>query len=195
MAAPCPGPARTADLGSDRSKAPAPSPDTENAERTDQSAQDPAASAATRIERFYRAEYPAVVRLAYALLGDLDAAEDAVQEAFATLLARFDDVANPAGYLRTCVANRCRNAWRRRRLHADRLPLARGPAPESVTAEVSELFDVLLRLPYRHRAVLVLRYYADWSEAEIAQVLGCRPGTVKSLAARGLARLEREVPR
>ena len=195
MDAACPGSSRIPEHDSERSKAPAPSPDSGRAEGTCQSAQNPAAGTATGVDRFYRAEYPAAVRLAYALLGDLDAAEDAVQEAFATLLARFDDVANPAGYLRTCVANRCKNAWRRRRLHAERVPLAGEPVLASVTAEASELFDVLLRLPYRHRAVLVLRYYADWSEAEIAQALGCRPGTVKSLAARGLARLEREVPR
>jgi RNA polymerase sigma factor (sigma-70 family) len=53
--------------------------------------------------------------------------------------------------------------------------------------------DVLLRLPYRERAVLVMRYWAGWSEKEIAAALKCRPGTVKSLASRGLAHLKKEV--
>jgi len=53
--------------------------------------------------------------------------------------------------------------------------------------------DVLLHLPYRQRAVLVLRYWGDWSEVEIAEALGCRSGTVKTLASRGLARLRKEI--
>jgi RNA polymerase sigma factor (sigma-70 family) len=53
--------------------------------------------------------------------------------------------------------------------------------------------DVLFRLPYRQRAVLVLRYWGDWSEAEIADALGCRAGTVKTLASRGIARLRKEI--
>jgi RNA polymerase sigma factor (sigma-70 family) len=55
------------------------------------------------------------------------------------------------------------------------------------------MVDAMLHLPYRQRAVLVLRYWGDWSEAEIASALKCRPGTVKALASRGLARLRREI--
>ncbi|HEX2039468.1 MAG TPA: sigma-70 family RNA polymerase sigma factor [Acidimicrobiales bacterium] len=58
---------------------------------------------------------------------------------------------------------------------------------------MDETWDVLRRLPYRQRAVLVLRYYEDLSEAEIADVLDCRPGTVKSAANRALARLREEL--
>ena len=63
----------------------------------------------------------------------------------------------------------------------------------SASLGASEMGDVLFGLPYRQRAVLVLRYWGDWSEVEIADALGCRPGTVKTLASRGLARLRREI--
>ena len=56
-----------------------------------------------------------------------------------------------------------------------------------------ELADAIARLPFRQRAVIVLRYYADLTEAEIADALGCRPGTVKSLASRALATLSKEI--
>ena len=62
------------------------------------------------------------------------------------------------------------------------------------TPEARELLDAVARLPYRQRAVVVLRYYADFSERDIADALGCRPGTVKSLASRALDTLRQELP-
>jgi RNA polymerase sigma-70 factor (sigma-E family) len=140
---------------------------------------------------FYRTEYRGMVRLARALTGNPDRAEDVVQEAFARLHGRTGQLENPGGYLRTTVVNLCRDQGRRRRreLRMRRLEPARPPMPP----EASELVDVLLSLPYRQRAVLVMRYWGDWSEAEIAQALDCRPGTVKALASRGLDRLRKEI--
>jgi RNA polymerase sigma-70 factor (sigma-E family) len=140
---------------------------------------------------FYRAEYPGMVRLAHALTGSVEAAEDVVQEAFARVHARPGEIENPGGYLRTTVVNLCRDRERRGQREKRLVTLIPSGTPLSLGA--SELVDVLLQLPYRQRAVLVLRYWGDWSEAEIAQALGCRPGTVKTLASRGLAHLKKEV--
>jgi RNA polymerase sigma-70 factor (sigma-E family) len=139
----------------------------------------------------YKAEYPGMVRLAHALTGSAEAAEDVAQDAFARILSRTDDLESPGGYLRTTVVNLCRDHERRRRRKRRMgTPLAdRG----TLSLGASEVFDVLLRLPYRQRAVLVMRYWGDWSEVEIAEALGCRPGTVKTLASRGLARLRKEM--
>jgi RNA polymerase sigma-70 factor (sigma-E family) len=142
-------------------------------------------------EALYRAEYPGMIRLAYVLTGNADVAEDVVQDAFALLHAKLDSVDNPGGYLRVTVVNLCRNQERRRR--QDRRLGAQIHQPRLSSLDASEMADVLLRLPYRQRAVLVLRYWGDWSEAEIASALNCRPGTVKTLASRGLTRLRREV--
>lgn len=140
---------------------------------------------------FYRSEYPRAVGLAYTLVGSSQAAEDIVQEVFSSLHQRFLDTRNPGGYLRRGIVNRSRNIYRQRRNEGRRV-LAFGVEPVPATTS-SELFDVMMKLPYRPRAVLVLRYWADWSEAEIAEALGCRQGAVKSMAHRALARLRKEI--
>jgi len=141
---------------------------------------------------FYRVEYPGMVRLAVSLTGDVDRAEDIVQDAFARLHGRFASLDRPGGYLRTAVVNLCRDQRRRGVLEQRE---SRRPAPGSLSLEASEMIDVLLHLPFKQRAVLVLRYWGDWTEAEIAEAVGCRPGNVKSLASRGLDTLRREVAR
>lgn len=141
---------------------------------------------------FYRKEYPGAVRLALALTQWRDGSEDIVQDSFARVQPRFAALETPGGYLRVTVVNMCREAERRRRRERGRLELA-GSVGDRVPAEARELLDVLAALDYRPRAVLVLRYWAGWSEAEIADALGCRPGTVKSLASRALARLRKEL--
>jgi RNA polymerase sigma-70 factor (sigma-E family) len=139
---------------------------------------------------FYRAGYEAMVRLARALGVRASAAEDLVQEAFVRVHRRYSTLDNPGGYLRTTVVNLCRD-WHRRERRERHGTAAPELPPVSLGAR--ELLDVLERLPYRWRAVVVLRYWADWSETEIAAALGCRPGTVKTLAARGLGRLRKEL--
>jgi RNA polymerase sigma-70 factor (sigma-E family) len=145
-------------------------------------------------EAFYRAEYPRAVRLAFLLTRSDLAAEDLAQEAFAAVHARYTELAAPAGYLRTCVVNGCRRWHRSRAREGRRLELAR-PVEQTTETGAGELLDAVASLPYRHRAVIVLRYWADCSEQEIADALGCRPGTVKSIASRALARLREEVER
>lgn len=99
----------------------------------------------------------------------------------------------PEAYLRTAIVNSCRNWQRQARTRLSKLPLL--VTPNSVDLAAGELADAIAHLPFRQRAVIVLRYYADLSEAEIADALGCRPGTVKSLAAHALDRLAKELPR
>ena len=144
-------------------------------------------------EAFFASQWPGAVRLAALLTSDPAAAEELAQEAFAQMCAGWGRAANPEAYLRTALVNRCRN-WRRRdRVRQAKLPLV--ATAEAVDFRADELADAVASLPFRQRAVVVLRYYGGLSEAEIAAALGCRNGTVKSLASRALARLERVVER
>ncbi|MGH9188238.1 MAG: SigE family RNA polymerase sigma factor [Acidimicrobiales bacterium] len=142
---------------------------------------------------FFRAAYPGAVSLAHVLISDRWLAEDLAQDAFSRLHPRFADLDSPAAFLRTCILNGCRSHHRRRGREQARLRRLTPAVPTTLGA--LELLDALDRLPIRQKAVLVLRYYEDLSEAEIAAVLDCRPGTVKSLASRGLARLHQEIDR
>src|SRR5262249_11368561 len=141
-------------------------------------------------------EYRPLLRLA-ALLADRDGAEDVVQEAFARLHRewhRIRDVDAAAAWLRSTVLNIARSGLRRWRTAA---ALRLVPVGDAVSAEAAALLtddrravlSALAGLPRRQREVLVLRYYADCSEAEIAAALDVSTGSVKSHAHRGIAAL------
>ena len=136
-------------------------------------------------------EYAAMVRLAFLLVDSNEVAEEVVQDAFARLHERWSGVANPGAYLRTSVVNRARDVQRRRQRERRMTAIA----PEHATLGADHLLDALQALPPKRRAALVLRYYDDLSEAEIASVLGVRPGTVKSMLHRGLAQLREVIER
>ncbi len=141
-------------------------------------------------EHLYRTQYTPMVRLAFLLVGSSEVAEELVQEAFVRIRGAVAEAASPVAYLRQAVVNACRNHHRHRAV--ERRSEARLVVTAVSEPELDHLADALRRLPDRQRAVLVLRYYLGCSEAEIADALGCRPGTVKSLASRGLGAL-REV--
>lgn len=141
---------------------------------------------------FYRAEYARIVRLARMLTGTPEAAEDLAQEAFVTLYRHLHRIDNPAAFLRTTTVNLCRNWHRSRRRETARM-IRVGPPTPSLSPAAREMDAVLAELPYRQRAVLVLRYWLDLPEAEIAANIGCRRGTVKSLHARALATLRKDI--
>jgi RNA polymerase sigma-70 factor (sigma-E family) len=141
----------------------------------------------------YRARHGDMVRLAYVLTGSQEQAADVAQEAFVKLFRKWDTVREPEAYLRRIVVNDCRSAHRRARRERDHAEGAGEPVV--LDLEADELSDALASLPHRQRAAIVLRYYHDCSEREIAQVLGCRPGTVGSLLHRGLARLREVIER
>jgi RNA polymerase sigma-70 factor (sigma-E family) len=146
---------------------------------------------------FMRGRWPAMVRLAYALTGDAGHAEDVAQAAFARAYASWGRVrraGDPDAYVRRIVINEHRSRFRRHRVAeelcgdlADTPGGSSQPGPE----DRSELLDALDRLGPRQRAVVVLRYWLDLSEAETAAALNCSVGTVKSQASRALATLRK----
>lgn len=140
----------------------------------------------------YEASYRDLVRVAFLLLGSRAEAEEVVQDAVLAVRERWASVRNPGGYLRRSVVHRCYGVLRRRAV-AERHPV--DPAPAQAPDGLVELRDVLLALPERQRAAVVLRFLADLPDHEIADALGCRPATVRSLVARGLAAIRKELAR
>ena len=139
----------------------------------------------TGFDELYRLEFEPMVRLAYLLCGDRETALEVAHDAFVVTCERWERLDRPGGYLRTAVVNRCRDLGRRQRFRSS------APVPERATAMPDDyLADAIAALPPRRRAAVVLRYYLDLSEADIAETLGVRPGTVKSLLSRGLAELK-----
>lgn len=161
--------------------------------------------AVSTIVALFRDHHGELVRLALLLVGDLPTAEDVVQDVYANLHTRWRRaVADaPLPYVRAAVLNGCRSVLRRqviaRRVgatyHAPRQDdtLASAESQVILSEDRRQVLAALARLPRRRREVLVLRYYLDLSEAEIAAVLGISPGTVKSTAARALAALSRDL--
>jgi RNA polymerase sigma-70 factor (sigma-E family) len=145
---------------------------------------------AAEIEALYRSHRQPMVQLARLLTGSPAVAEEIVQEAFIKFARSAGKKDEPAAYLRVIVVNLARSQQRRTLLERRLAPEA--PVLSGI-AEVDETWSALRRLPFRQRAVLMLRYYEDLPEADIARLLGCRPGTVKSALHRGLASLRKEL--
>jgi RNA polymerase sigma-70 factor (sigma-E family) len=144
----------------------------------------------------YAALWPRLVRTAYAVSGDRGLAEDAVQTAFAKAYRswrRISRMEAPEAYLRRMAINEVlsnrRLARHRHEVSRERLPEHSDVGGMETTPAHDEMWRALAALPPRQRAVLVLRYYEDLSEQQIAEALGCRPGTVKSQASAALASL------
>ena len=156
-------------------------------------AERPVGPAARSFDQFYAEQYEGALRLAWLLTGSRAAAEDVVQDAMTAVFRAFERIEVPAAYLRRAVVNAAKSRHRDERRRAERLTLLERERPVAGGADAG-LFDAIGRLPYRQRVVIVGRYWGGWSEAEIATALGCRPGTVKSLASRALSRLRTEVP-
>jgi RNA polymerase sigma-70 factor (sigma-E family) len=153
------------------------------------------------VEHLYLTHTLALVRVANLLVRDRAGAEDVVQDAFVSLyraLPRLRDRDQLLPYLRTAVINGSRSVLRRRRRAALRRVQYQPPESSAETAALlSEdrraVFAALARLPRRAREVLVLRYYLDLSDPDIAATLGVSRGTVSSTASRALAVLAREL--
>ena len=143
-------------------------------------------------EAFYEVTYPAMVKLAWALVDTREAAEEAVQDAFAAMYRRFDSVDNPQAYVRTSVVNHCRNVLRRRSVVRRHVPTDIPTATDDV---YDHLFDVIRLLPPRHRAVIVLTYQEGLGIDDVAEALGVAPGTVKSRLSRAKEQLRKEIER
>jgi len=148
---------------------------------------------------YVEARTGALLRLAYLLCGNAHTAEDIVQDALVRAHRRWDRVTqagSPDAYVRRIVVNQHRS-WRRLRASTE-LAVEPSDVPLSAVDDVQESLAVrdltwrlLQELPEQQRAVLVLRYYEDLSDVNIADLLDCAPGTVRSLAARAFAQLRR----
>ncbi len=158
----------------------------------------PVTDDAIDLAALYEAHHLQMVRLARLLVDDMATAEDVVQDAFLGMHRRQRGLRDPGaavGYLRRAVVNQARSTLRRRRTARDHLKVAEPDISPPADADVllAEEHQQVLRavraLPTRQREVLVLRYWSDLSEAEIAQALGISKGTVKSQASRAMATL------
>ena len=156
------------------------------------------AGAAAAVTALYEAHALGLIRLAVVMLGDRPAAEDVVQEAFYGLYRRWHalaDTTNALAYVRSSVINGCRSALRRRvrqftGIAADQ-PEESAESAALLGEEHRQVLLALRRLPSRQREALVLRYYLDLDEGEIASSMRISRGTVKSTTSRALAALGR----
>ena len=138
---------------------------------------------------FYERELPRQVRRATLLLGSPEAAHDAVHDAFVAVFRHWEELQSGGPYLERAVLNRCRDVGRR-----GVVARRRTPRPSTSVPEIDvPLFDALSKLPFNHRAAVVLRYYHQLTEFEIAELLHCRPGSVGPWIRRGLETLRREL--
>jgi RNA polymerase sigma-70 factor (sigma-E family) len=160
-------------------------------------------SADEALELLYAAHFRQLVRLGVLLVHDVGTAEEIVQDCFLAVHAKWNSLRDPdraLAYLRRSVVNRSRSHLRHLsvvRRHADReAPPEPAAGADHATYDLARramVLEALHRLSRRQREVLVLRYYLDLSEAEIADVLGISRGAVKSHASRGAAALRAEL--
>jgi len=142
-------------------------------------------------DSWYAATFTKWLQLATLLVSDREIARDLTQDAMVRVLARWRTISEPDAYARRAVVNACHSHHRRMAV------VRRQPTPDVATAELGarELTDALQRLPQRQRAAIVLRYWGDLTEDDIAAALGVRRGTVASLLHRAHARLQEVIER
>lgn len=164
-------------------------------------------SADDALTALYAAQWTPMVRLAYLLVRDQGVAEDVVADALVAIHRRWDHLQDPdsaVAYLRRSVVNGSRSVLRHRTVEHNKLAVQAAAdsraavTPSAETLALGELGNdamlrALQRLPRRQREVLVLRYYLDLSEAQIADALDIAPGSVKAHASRGLAALREQL--
>jgi RNA polymerase sigma-70 factor (sigma-E family) len=144
-------------------------------------------------DMFVRARLPALLRFAHAVTGDPHTAADLVQDALERTGVRWsklDRLGDPEAYVRRAIINGRASRWRKHR--RETLVAVFPEKPTTVTEDGldrDELWRLVRALPPRQRAIIVLRYYEDMSEAQIAATLGCSPGTVKSQANKAISKL------
>jgi len=158
------------------------------------------AGSAPAMEALYHRYRDRIMTFAFRMTGDRALAEDLVQEAFLRFVGRLHHLRDPDafhGYLRRTIVNLSKDLFRRRAVERSVLERRTAELREVHTdrdvAEHESMRTALLSLPQRQRTAIVLRYYEDLHESEIADLLRCRPATVRSLVARGLEAL-RHIP-
>ncbi len=143
-------------------------------------------------EAFVAARGRRLFATAYLITQDRALAEDLVQTALLRTWKHWSRVQSPEGYLHRAMVNTYTSWWRRKwnsELPLDELPEIHVAGADDQLDERADLRAALARLPRRQRAVLVLRFYEDLSVSEVANLLGCAEGTVKSQTSKALARL------
>ena len=146
---------------------------------------------------YVRSRQHRLLRAAYLVCGDRQSAEDLLQQAFVKLALRWDRIKDehPDAFVRRVLYRDAVSAWRSTRRETVRPVTDEARSGQEWRVETRvDLERALRQLPPRQRAVLVLRYYEDRSEAETAEILGVAVGTVKSQAHDGLARIRALVP-
>lgn len=148
---------------------------------------------------FYREHHGEAVQWATALVGRRDVAEDLAQDALEHTGRRLPELDEPTAYLPRSVVNACRSWHRSHRRELARMRRATPadavtrPIENEISTPSREVLAVLKVLPYMQRAAVVLRFWADWTDAEVAISLGCRPASVRVLVIRGTTRLRKEL--
>ncbi|HEX3813250.1 MAG TPA: SigE family RNA polymerase sigma factor [Mycobacteriales bacterium] len=149
-------------------------------------------------DEFVAARQQAFLRYATVLTGNPDLAQDIVQDVLIRVHSRWRQVESydhPENYVRKAIVN-AYVSWRRQWSVRNLVPFGSPPdraAPEPPGSEPSELWRRMSRLPRRQRAVVVLRYYEGFSDTEIAELLGCSAGTVRSHMSKALAKLRADL--
>lgn len=151
-------------------------------------------------EEYMAARQPSLLRTAYLLTGDRHGAEDLVQTSLAKLYLAWDKVQRREmvdGYVRRIMVNEhnslWRRAWKRKEVPTDAVPDRAGVVDTPDDGTSAALWEFVQTLPRKQRAVVVLRFYEDLSEAEVAELMGISVGTVKSQSSRALAALRQRV--
>jgi RNA polymerase sigma-70 factor (sigma-E family) len=155
------------------------------------------ARAAAEFSEFAHSRWASLVRLGYGISGDHGLAEDLAQTALASAHAswsRLRKADDPDAYLRKILLNAHRSTFRKRRVSevlTESPPddVLAAPDPAGQHGEREAIIAALLALPSRQRQVIVLRFWLDLTDAQVAEALGCSVGTVKSQASRALAKL------
>ena len=145
------------------------------------------------IDALYAAQQRQLVRMAALLVGRADLAEEIVQEAFVVVGDRWASLDRPGAYLRRVVINGCWQARRRAGVEVRYLEAVPRDLVEEMPVRLIELRAALDTLNERHRAVIVLRYFVDLPDIEIAELLGVEHSSVRSIAHRALHRLRKEL--
>jgi len=153
-----------------------------------------------RVEELYAAHAQSAVRLAYLLVGNRELAQDIAQEAFLRAFGRFADIRKPSSfphYLRATIVNLARKHFKRRgpeRLYVQRLRSNQVQSAVLPNVEQREVvIQALRKVPERQRAALVLHYYEDLSEYQVADLLGVSQQAARSLVARGRKTLREQL--
>ena len=147
----------------------------------------------TGFDEFYRTHRADAVRWAVALVGSPEVGEELAQDALEAVGRRLGSLDNPAGYLRRTVVNRAAS-WHRWHIRSRRREVRSvAGQPTAYTQPTNEMLDALAMLPYKQRAAVTLRYWADWTDEQIADALECAPASVRVLLHRGIAALKKEI--